>query len=368
MKIIPGKKIFLVILAFVIFQFQTVSYAQSFDQKIDSLLQVKYQPASPGAVFLIAQKGKMLYKKAFGLANLELNVDMKPDHIFEIGSITKQFTAVSILMLVEKGKLNLQDEITKFIPDYPAHGKKITVHHLLTHTSGIKDYTKMKALNDISQNDLTPLELIDFFKNEPMDFDPGEQFKYCNSGYVILGYIIESLSGQSYAGFVEDNIFKKAGMMSSFYANSGQLIKNRVSGYHKKDSYVNARHISFTLTYAAGSLMSNADDMLTWQNALSNNLLVNENTINQAFANYKLNNGNHINYGYGWFIKDINGIPDREHGGSIFGFKSMAVYLPGEDIYVIGLNNCDCNSPTEITKQIASLALENSMKSENRRN
>ncbi len=362
MNIIPCKKLLLITIAFVLFQSQTVSYAQTFEHTIDSLLQQKYQPTAPGAVFLIAQKGKVLYKKSFGLANLELDVPMKPEFVFEIGSMTKQFTAVSILMLAEKGKLKLEDEITKFIPGYPVHGKKITVHHLLTHTSGIKDYTKMKALNDIAQTDLTPAALIDFFKNEPMDFDPGEQYKYDNSGYVILGYIIELVSGQRYADFVEENIFKKAKMTSSFYADSRKLIKNRVSGYHNKDGYVNARHISFTLPYASGSLMSNVEDMLKWQNALTNNLLVSKNTIDMAFTNYTLHNGDKIDYGYGWQIKEINGLPDREHGGSIFGFKSMGVYVPGEDLYVIGLNNCDCNSPTEITKQIASIALEDSKK------
>ncbi|MBG7631507.1 MAG: beta-lactamase family protein, partial [Bacteroidetes bacterium] len=197
-------KYLLIVITVLALNSQSTSYAQNLESKIDSLLQEKYHPNTPGATFLISRNGNIIYKKAFGLANLELNVPMEADNVFEIGSMTKQFTAISILMLMEKGKLNLDDEITKFIPDYPTNEHKITIHHLLTHTSGIKSYTSMKKLNKISKQDLTPLELIDFFKNEPIDFVPGEKFKYNNSGYVILGYIIEKVTGQPYANFVEE--------------------------------------------------------------------------------------------------------------------------------------------------------------------
>jgi len=339
-------------------QFQSKTFAQTFESKMDSLLGAKYIPSSPGAVFLITKNGKAVYKKAFGMANMELNVPMKTEHVFEIGSMTKQFTAVSILMLLEQGRLELNDEITKYIPDYPTHGKTITIHHLLNHTSGIKSYTSMKGLMAISKKDLSPIELIDFFKNEPMDFSPGEKYKYNNSGYIILGYIIESISGMSYGDFVEENIFKKLNMTSSFYASHREIFKNRIPGYHNRDGFTNAIHISYTLPYSAGSLLSNVDDMLIWQNALTDYKLVSKNILDKAFTNYALTNNEPTNYGYGWNIKEINATKSLEHGGSIFGFKSMGIYLPDEDIYVIGLNNCDCNSPTKITKEIASLFLE----------
>ncbi|WP_109301372.1 serine hydrolase [Aquimarina sp. AU474] len=367
MKVTSFLKHWLFTLILLVSLFQT-THAQKFEAKIDSLLNSKYESKVPGAVFLIAKNGNVIYKKAFGLANLELNTPMEPEYVFEIGSITKQFTAIAILMLLEKGELNLNDDITKYIPDYPTHGETITIHHLLNHTSGIKSYTRMKALKDIATKDLTPIELIDFFKNEPMDFKPGEKYKYNNSGYIILGYIIESISKQSYASFIEEHIFKKLDMNSSLFASHRKVIKNRASGYHKKEDYINAMHISFTLPYAAGSLMSNVDDMLTWQEAITHNRLVRKNTIDKAFINYTLNNGDPINYGYGWHIKEINGTPSREHGGSIFGFKSMGVYLPLKDIYVIGLNNCDCNSPTKITREIAKLAIDEFVELENDKN
>ncbi|SFT52063.1 CubicO group peptidase, beta-lactamase class C family [Algoriphagus locisalis] len=334
-------------------------YPQSLESRIDSLLQATFTPKGPGAVFLVAKDGKVIYQKAFGMANLELEVPMTPNNVFEIGSMTKQFTAVAILMLVEQSKLQLDDEITKFIPDYPTQGKNITLHHLLTHTSGIKSFTSMKSIRDIERQDLTPIELIDFFKNEPMDFEPGQEFKYNNSGYVILGYIIEILSGESYADFIEKNIFQKLEMNSSQYASYSEVIKNRAYGYHQKDEFMNKNFVSLSLPYSSGSLMSTATDMLEWNEAIKNNTLLKPESTAKAFENCTLNNGENINYGYGWHISNLNESPSYEHGGSIFGFKSMGVYLPEEDIYVIGLSNCDCNSPTVLTRDIAKLTLQN---------
>jgi len=346
----------------VIFFFLLISgYTQeTLESKIDSLLEAKYKPNDPGAVAMVSQKGNILYQKAFGKANLELDVPMTTENVFEIGSMTKQFTAISILMLMEQGKLKLDDYITKYIPEYPMHGQKITIHHLLTHTSGIKRYTSMKSLRDIAKNDLTPKELVDFFKNEPMEFDAGEQFKYNNSGYIILGYIIEIISGKSYADFIEENIFEPLEMHSSLYASHSKIILNRAYGYQSKDNdYKNAMYISLTLPYSSGSLMSTTKDLLNWQQGLKNSKLISHESLEKAFTNYTLNNGSYIDYGYGWNIKNILGVTTYEHGGSIFGFKSMSVYIPSDDIYVVILTNCDCNSPTKITKQIAETIITN---------
>ncbi len=177
-------------------------------------------------------------------------------------------------MLQEKGKLNVADEITRFIPSYPTHEKKITLHHLLTHTSGIKNYTSMSSIREISKKELTPDELINFFKNQPMDFDPGEAYKYSNSGYVILGRIIELVSGQSYASFMQEHIFDILEMTSSSYASHSKITPNKAYGYHKRKEFINANYISYSLPYAAGSLFSTVEDMLKWQNAITNNRLI----------------------------------------------------------------------------------------------
>lgn len=334
--------------------------AQNLDSKIDSLLSNLFQDKEgPGGIFMVAKGGKPFYRKAFGKANLELGVNMTPENVFQLGSMTKQFTAIAILKLAEEKRLNLHDSISKYILDYPL-GNKITIHQLLTHTSGIKDFTKMKSLQDVAQRDFSPKQIVDFFKNEPVDFVPGEKFEYNNSGYVVLGYIIELVSGTTYENYINKNIFEKAGMSHSRYASDITIIKDRAYGYQKKElAYVNKSKISFTIPFSSGSLMSTADDMLRWQNALNRNLIISTKTIEKAFSKNHLNNGETFSYGYGWHLKEINGTPTREHGGSIFGFKTMGVYIPSKDIYVIGLTNCDCNSPTQITRDIAKLMLEN---------
>lgn len=331
--------------------------------KIDNLIRTEFNDQNgPGGVFVVTQKGKSLYRKAFGKANLELDVNMTPENVFQIGSMTKQFTAVAILMLEEQGKLNVNDAVSKYSKDYPS-GDKITIHHLLTHTSGIKEFTKMKSLSSIAQKEMKPEMVVDFFKNEAVDFAPGEKFEYNNSGYVLLGYIIEQASGETYENFLKKNIFDKIGMTHTYYATDRQIIPKRAYGYHKKEhGYVNRTVISFSIPFASGALMSTVDDMLKWQNALNQNVLLNSTETKKAFQKYPLNNGETFSYGYGWHLKDIDGTPTREHGGSLFGFKSMGVYIPGEDIYVIGFSNCDCHSPTEITRNIAKVVLENEKK------
>jgi CubicO group peptidase (beta-lactamase class C family) len=281
---------------------------------------------------------------------------MKPGNVFQIGSMTKQFTAISILMLHEQGKINVNDEIVKYLPDYP-NGKNITVHHLLTHTSGIKDYTKMKTLWAAAKKDHSPKEFVDFFKNEPAVSNPGDIFKYNNSGYAILGHIIEVASGETYENFVEKHIFEATEMKDSRYANDREVIKDRAYGYHNRGQFTNRMMVSLSLVYSGGGLMSTVDDMLKWQQAINGNKLLKQSTINKAFTHHALNNGEQFTYGYGWHLKDLSGIAIREHGGSVFGFKSMGVYVPSLDIYVIGLTNCDCNSPTQITRDIAELAI-----------
>lgn len=344
-------------IALVLFSFLAIQ-AQDLTGTLDKILKDNYSSNDPGATVLVAKNGKILYRNAFGMANLELDVSMKPEHVFEIGSITKQFTSVSILMLMEEGKLSLEDEITKFIPDYPTQGKKITVHQLLNHTSGIKSYTSMQSFFSRAREDMSPLELIDVFKNEPMDFDPGEEYRYNNSGYILLGYIIEERSGKSYAEFIEDRIFKPLGMKNSHYGSHSKVIKNRASGYQpNEEGYNNADYLSLTLPYAAGSIMSNVDDLLLWQQAIHNNTLISEKSKKLAFTNYTLNNGSPIYYGYGFSVDEVNGTPSIEHGGGIFGYETYAVYIPSEDIYTVILTNRNGNGPSDVTVEVVAHAL-----------
>ncbi|MEM6720118.1 MAG: serine hydrolase [Bacteroidota bacterium] len=336
----------------------TLHYAQNLETEIDQLMQENYKADQSGATILVAKDGKVILRKAYGKANLELGIDMIPENVFEIGSISKQFTAVGILMLLEEGKLSLEDEITKYIPDYPTQDTKITIHHLLTHTSGIRSYTSIPTLRDFSRKDLSVKELVDAFKNEPMDFKPNEQFLYNNSGYVLLGYIIEKITGKSYEEFVQKRIFDKLKMKNSYYGSKSRLIKNRASGYQGgENGYANAEYLSMNIPYAAGSLMSTVDDLFRWNTAIRNHKLISKENTEKAFTNYTIDNGNNINYGYGWSTTKIQGVPMIEHGGGIFGFTSQGVYVPSENVYVIILTNCDCISPTDIAYKVAAMTI-----------
>lgn len=326
--------------------------------KCDQLLSEQFKASETGGTALIAKKGQIIYKKAFGMANLELNIPMQADNVFRIGSISKQFTAVAILQLMEQGKLGLQDDITKFISDYPTHGHKITIEHLLTHTSGIQSYTGMKDFENISRLDKKPEELIAFFKNQPMEFAPGTKWNYNNSGYFLLGYIIEKVSGKTYPEYVEETFFKTLGMTNSYYGSDSKIIKNRASAYSKNDNgFVNAEPLSMTLPYAAGSLQSTVEDLYKWNQALHSFKLVKKESLDKAFTSYILADGKKTNYGYGWSMGNIQGSPTIEHGGGIPGFLTMGIYLPKEDVFVTIFSNCDCKSPDELAVKLAGLAI-----------
>ena len=336
----------------------TFIHGQTIQQDVDRLLSSHYPADGPGATAIITKGGETIYRNAFGMANLELDVDMRPEHVFEIGSITKQFTAVSILMLVEQGQLSLTDEITKFLPDYPTHGHKITVHHLLNHTSGIKSYTSIPSFIENARKDMTPKELIDSFKDEPIDFAPGDKYEYNNSAYIILGYIIEEVTGETYEDYVEEKLFKPAGMTNSRYGHKNEIIKNRATGYQPSSGgYEIAQYLSMTLPYAAGSLMSTVDDLSKWQVAMNNNIFITESSKQMAWDNYTLNDGSKIGYGYGWGPGKINGTTSVEHGGGIFGYETMGIYVPEEDLYVALLTNSNGSSPTDHAIKMAAIAL-----------
>lgn len=346
---------FLLVFIFGVFHAGT----QSLESQIDEILAAQFPADGPGAAALVVKNGQILYRKAFGKANLELDVAMKPEHIFRIGSISKQFTACAILRLAEQGKLSLQDEITQFIPDYPTHGHKITVEHLLTHTSGIKSYTGLEKWTDEERKrNFTPKEMVDYFKDEPMDFAPGEAYRYNNSAYFLLGYIIEVVSGKTYEAFIDENFFKPLGMNQSYYGNTAPILKNRAAGYQDGENGIaNADFLSMTQPYAAGSLLSNVDDLYTWYKAVMDDKVVTRENRLKAHTSFKLNNGKPTGYGYGWSLGNVQGSPVIGHGGGINGFLTASLYLPEEKVFVALFSNCTCNGPDEAAYKMAGIAL-----------
>ncbi len=351
----------MLILAFGLF-FNHASALQKDDRQLianfDRILSEQFKNNETGATVLVARNGQIIYKKAFGMANLELNVPMQVDNVFWVASIGKQFTAVAILQLMEQGKLNLHDDITRFIPDYPTQGKEITIEHLLTHTSGIHNFSGMKDPEKKLALDCTPNEVIDFFKNLPMRFAPGSKWEYSNSGYFLLGHIIETITGKTYAEYLEENIFKPLGMTNSLYASNTRIIKNRVGAYSLGDmGFENSKPQNISHVYSAGAIQSTVEDLFKWHQAVHTFKLVRRENLERAFTRYKLTNGRETDYGYGWRLGYVYESPSIWHGGLIAGFGTMEMYLPKEDVFVAVFSNCDCNYPKDITSRLAALAV-----------
>jgi CubicO group peptidase (beta-lactamase class C family) len=333
--------LFITCLVVLTFTYGQTDQDNQLGKSIDSLVLEQVRPNEPGVAILIAKKGKIVYEKAFGSANLELNVPLQPDMIFQIGSITKQFTAVAILQLEEQSKISLQDSVQKYIKDFPFKGYTITIENLLTHTSGIKDFM---SINHPGQNvlrwDFTPQQLVNHFKNEPLEFKPCSKYNYTNSGYVLLGRIIEVVSGKSYYNYLLENIIQKAGLKNTFFANADTVIPKRVSSYTRdRGFYDNSEFLSTSLGFGCGDLLSNVGDLFKWNTALLNGNVLKKETLVKAFTPYKLSDGTYTTYGYGWFIDNVVGVKRIHHEGQFSGFVAEEKYFPADDIFVSTIAN-----------------------------
>jgi len=337
------KKLFLFLVASFLLNY---SYGQSKQDKqliksMDQLLSGQFKQNEPGVAILVAKSGNIVYEKAFGSANIELNVTMQPDMVFRIGSVTKQFTAVAILQLVEQGKISLHDSIQQYVRDFPPKGSIITIENLLTHTSGIPDYANADTTNIyIEREDFTPQRLINYFRNLPLEFKPGTKYDYSNSNYVLLGYIIQMVTGKEYHSYMQENIIKPAGLINTYYASENTIVPKRVTGYTRNSGYYeNCDYQTISLGYACGDLMSSVKDLYKWNNVILFNKLIKKETVEKAFTPYKLNNGNSTSYGYGWFIDNQYGSKCIHHEGQVSGFIALEKYFPDEDIFIAILTN-----------------------------
>lgn len=319
---------------------QDLAAASSSAAQIDAYLDSIYGSTDPGAAVLVSRAGETIMREAYGMADLELGVELRPEHVLHIGSVTKQFTAIAVLMLAEEGKLDLEDEITKFLTDYPTHGHRITIEKLLHHTSGIRSYTSMPQAQALMREDLDVDSLIGIFRNEPLEFAPGEDWRYSNSGYVLLGKIIEEASGRPYADFVRERIFEPAGMTSSHYGSASHIVPNRVRGYERtRSGWRNADYLSMTIPYAAGALLSTVDDLERWNQALERGELVTSELLERAHTSAVLADGRRTGYGYGWQVGRVAGREAIEHDGEISGFSSHVLHIPSEAVFIVVLAN-----------------------------
>ena len=307
---------------------------------LESIVLAAYSADAPGAAVIVVQKGEILYRGARGLANLELGVPLRPESVFRIGSVTKQFTAAAILLLAEEGKLSISDPITKFLPDYQVQGRLVTIQHLLSHTSGIPNYTEVPAWRATLRNDVSVQQLVDIFQDKPFDFAPGERWKYDNSGYILLGAIIEKISGEKYADFLRTRIFEPLGMKNSRYEDLARLVPGRVAGYMREGTgWRNADYLSMSQPYSAGAIISTVDDLARWNAAIEAGELLKPASWQRASTSFALADGTLTRYGAGWIIGRVGPIATVEHGGGINGFNAYVLRAPAQQLYVAVLTN-----------------------------
>jgi D-alanyl-D-alanine carboxypeptidase len=328
---------------------------------LEAIVQSAYSTDAPGAAVIVMHKGKVLYRGARGLANLELGVPLSPESVFRIGSVTKQFTATAVLLLAEEGKLALSDPITKFLPDYHAQGRVVTVEHLLSHTSGIPSYTDLPEWRAIRRNDVSAQQLIDLFQDKPFDFAPGERWRYNNSGYILLGAIIEKASGQGYADFLRARIFAPLGMTSSRYEDLAQITPRRVAGYMRAGTeWRNADYLSMSQPYAAGALISTVDDLARWNRAMESGELLKPSSWQRAATSFALSDGTLTRYGAGWIVGRVGPVATVEHGGGINGFNAYVLRAPAQELYVAVLANASPpqSPPQDIAVKLAARVLD----------
>lgn len=322
-------------------------YAQQ--DAIDSFLQKELSSLHiPGASLLVAKNGKVIKSAGYGLSNIELGVPASSKTVYEIGSMTKQFTSMAIMMLIEEGKLEFENPINTFFPGAPPAWKYITIRHLLTHTSGIQNHVAVPGYIDSFKINLShqgfprQQEILQLFFQLPLEFLPGQSWAYDNTGYYLLGLIIEKVSRQSYWTFLENRILKPLGMNNTRNSDTRELVYHRASGYLWQDSlYKNQPTLWPFVGFSAGSLMSTVEDLALWDAALYTERLVKKETLEKMWQPVKSKSGRPlpVNYGLGWFIDSYHGHRILQHNGGTPGFSSLIYRFPDDTLSVILLTN-----------------------------
>lgn len=320
----------------------TIKKATSSDLEmfVDSLFKSSLDSTKiAGGAILVHQKGKTLLKKSYGQASLELEVPMPENAHFEIGSVTKQFTAAAILKLVEAEKLSLEDDFTQYL-EFDTKGRKITIDQLLNHTSGIASYTEIEEFGSLVPQELPRDSLVRILEAKDFLFEPGEALIYNNSAYFFLGLIIEKVSGKSYEEYLKEVIFDPLGMQNTYYCSTRKVVNNKAYGYdYSPEGLLQKQYLSHNWPYAAGSLCSTTEDLLVWMTAIHGGKLLSDAQYQQLITPKTLNDGTPVRYAMG--ISNFNNYGNQEisHGGGIPGFLTETKYFPEQDLYIICLTN-----------------------------
>ena len=328
-------------------------------ERIDEVLEKYHDLRQFNGAVLVAKDGEVIYQKGFGEADMEWDIANTPDTKFRIGSVTKQFTAVLILKLAEEGKIDLQETVRDYFPDYPApQGDQVTIHHLLTHTSGIPSYTNFpEYASEIEREPFAPDSLVKLFSGRDLEFEPGTEWRYSNSGYFLLGAIIEEITGKPYHQVLQERILDPLALRNTGYDHYGELIDRRANGYVRTfEGYENARYFNSSVPYAAGSMYSTVRDLYKWDQALYTDRLFEDPKYKEMMFTPHMQD-----YGYGWFIREMplgedgDEVKVIEHGGGIRGFITGFMRLVDDRHLVVVMDNTQSNTVQTITEDLARL-------------
>jgi CubicO group peptidase (beta-lactamase class C family) len=328
------------------------------EEKIDAVLAAEIEPGGPGAAIAVIRDGQFIHRKAYGLANIEWDVPLNPDAVVRIASLTKQFTAVAIMMLAERGLLSIDAPIETYLPDWPARGRTVTVRRLLNHTSGVWSHDSARI--DRTRRPNPPVEeVIELIYQEPFAFEPGERYSYNNSGYLLLGAIIKAVSGKPYADFLRDEIFTPLGMSHTGILRHEAITPGRAYGYVRgRKRFHNARLDAMSWSHAAGALGSTLDDLARWDRAIRENRLVSPETMESMLASTPLNDGSVFPYGFGWGTADYEGHRIYHHTGGISGYACQMLHFRDEDLTTIVLSNLYLFPMDKVTRGLLRATLD----------
>jgi D-alanyl-D-alanine carboxypeptidase len=323
--------------------------------EIDDIIaaQMKEQ-GIPGLSVAVVRDGQVIHRKGYGLASLELNAPATAETIYEIGSITKSFTATLVMKLVEEGKIDLDASVRTYLPDVPEAWKAVTVRHLLNHTSGIKSYTSVGDFQKLTRNDHAPAEIIEMVADAPLEFEPGTKWAYNNTGYYLLGLIVEKAAGRSFASELADRILRPLNMDATRPNNPKTIIPKRSAGYGKLlGATFNRDPITPTSAFSAGFLVSNVDDMLKWAAAQDGDTILTSESRKQMTTPTRLSDGSTRPYGFGWAVETVMRHRRIAHGGGTAGFSTLVAIYPDDQLTIVVLSNLGGANVGAIEKRIA---------------
>ncbi len=330
-------------------------------EKLDSLFQKWDNNKSPGAAVSILKDGDLIFKKGYGMANLEYDIPISPSSIFHIASESKQFTDYCIVLLAQQGKLSLDDDIRKYLPELPDFGKKITIRNLIYHTSGIRDQWQLLAISGTRLDDvITQDHILKLVKSQKrLNFEPGERQLYCNTGYTLLAEIVKKVSGQSLREYAEKEIFQPLGMKDThFHDNYKEIVKNRAYSYDMKDSISFENSVLSYSTVGATSLFTTVEDEAKWLNNYSTTTIGGTDAVEQMYEKAILNSGDTLNYAFGLSIDTYKGWKRIGHGGGDAGFRTYAVRFPEKNLGITVFSNHGGFDPSGMAMKIADIFLE----------